>query len=136
MSSERREVPSRFTATAHVVFDDRLQEVYQSASAGADEVISEAEDEYEMPSHESSPQTSPNEAVCFMLSHESKVKGISNLSKRMEKFNKFRSGYNSSDVRRRVSSPRKCLEGRKTTSDSFSNFPWAIRPAKHIRVCI
>ena len=68
---------------------------YQSVSAGADEVISEAEDEYEMPSHESSPQTSLTEAMCFfMLSHENKVKGIDNLSKRMQKFNKFRLGYN------------------------------------------
>lgn len=37
----------------------------------ADEVICDAEDEYEMSSRESSPQISPDEAVCFMLSHES-----------------------------------------------------------------
>jgi hypothetical protein len=93
-NAEKSQAGSASTATAHVVFDDRLQEVYQSVSAGADEVISEAEDEYEMPSHESSPQTSLTEAMCFMLSHENKVKGIDNLSKRMQKFNKFRLGYN------------------------------------------
>lgn len=93
-NAEKSQAGSASTAIAHVVFDDRLQEVYQSVSAGADEVISEAEDEYEMPSHESSPQTSLTEAMCFMLSHENKVKGIDNLSKRMQKFNKFRLGYN------------------------------------------
>ena len=66
-------------ASANVVVDERPQEVF-STSVEMDEVFSEEDDSYVMPTMEASSSCKPVFAECFMLSHECKNQGIQNLN--------------------------------------------------------
>ena len=88
--TEKSAMPSS-SATAHVVIDERPQEIFQ-ASTDTDEVISE--DEYELPSVEASPHPVVAEESWFVLNHESRAAGVAKLSRRMFEFNMTRQKFN------------------------------------------